>query len=114
VVADQLHSLLAAKGLLNTTAGGGSEFYISVPNVLYKNVELRDDGSFTYDYKYGRTPGDIQEYVKVVPFSRTTIPDDILNRLSQQVPALFDMLVSFNRDNPKTKYLTDSERIVID
>ena len=114
VVADQLHSHLSAKGLLDSRPGGGCEFYISVPNVLNKNVELRDDGSFTYVYKYGRTPGDIQEYVKVVPFSRTTIPGDILNRLSQQVPALYDMMVSFNRDNPKTKYLTDSERIVKD
>lgn len=114
VVADQLHSHLAAKGLLNIKPGGGSEFYISVPNLLNKNVELRDDGSFTYDYKYGRTPGDIQEYVKIVPFSRTTIPGDILNRLSHQVPTLYDMMVSFNRDNPKTKYLTDGERIVMD
>lgn len=114
VVADQLHSYLAAEGLLNTTAGGGNEFYISVPNVLNKNVELRDDGSFTYEYKYGRTPGDIQEYVKIVPFSRASIPGDILNRLSTQVPALFDMIVTFNRDNPKTKYLTYGERIVLD
>lgn len=114
VVADQLYNHLSATGLLNTTAGGRNEFYISVPNVINKNVELRDDGSFTYDYKYGRTPGDIQEYVKVVPFSRTTIPDDILIRLSQQVPTLYEMMVSFNRDNPKTKYLTDGERIIVD
>jgi len=114
VVADQLHTHLAAKGLLNSKPGGGNEFYVSVPNVTNRNVRLRDDGSFTYEYKYGRTPGDIQEYVKVVPFSRTTIPDDILNRLSQQVPTLFDMMVFFNRDNAKTKYLTDGQRIVMD
>ncbi len=114
VVADQLYSHLSGKELLNSNTGGANEFYISVPNVLNKNVELREDGSFTYDYKYGRTPGNIQEYVKVVPFSRTTIPDDILNRLSQQVPALYDLMVSFNRDNPKTRYLTEGERIVLD
>ena len=65
-------------------------------------------------YKYGRTAGDIQEYVKVVPFSRSTIPGDILSRLSHQVPAIYDMMVSFNRDNPKTEYLTAEKRIVMD
>ncbi len=114
VVADQLYSHLSTKGLLNSTGAGGNEFYISVPNVLNKDVELRNDGSFTYDYKYGRTPGDIQEYVKIVPFSRTTIPGDILNRLSQQIPTLYEMMVSFNCDNAKTEYLTDRERIVLD
>lgn len=114
VVADQLYSYLSGKELLNSNAGGGNEFYISVPNVLNKNVELRDDGSFTYEYKYGRTPGDIREYVKVVPFSRTTIAGDILNRLSHQVPNLYEMMVSFNHDNGKTEYLTDGERIVLD
>lgn len=112
VVADQLYSHLSAKGLLSQNRDAGSEFYISVPNDLNNKVKLREDGSFTYEYKYGRQAADIQEYVKVVPFSRTTIPDDILRRLSSQVPAVYDMIVTFNRENPKTEYLTSSERVV--
>ncbi len=114
VVADQLCSHLSEKGLLNSSPDRVSEFYISVPNAPNKNVELRDDGTFTYEYKYGRSAGEIQEYVRVVPFSRSTIPGDILTRLSHQVPAIYDMMVSFNRDNPKTEYLTSEKRIVMD
>ncbi|MEZ4998886.1 MAG: hypothetical protein R2758_16000, partial [Bacteroidales bacterium] len=65
-----------------------------------------------YDYKYGRTAGENQEYVKVVPFSRISIPADILSRLSQQVPEVFKMMASFNNDNYKTVYLKPEERIV--
>ena len=114
VVAGQLHSHLSARGLLSSSANTGSEFYISVPNILNRQVRLREDGSFTYEYKYGRRAGDIQEYVKVVPFSRSTIPVDILKRLSYQVPALYDMIVAFNHENPKMEYLTGGERIVRD
>jgi hypothetical protein len=114
VVAGQLHSHLSARGLLSSSTNTGSEFYISVPNILNRQVRLREDGSFTYEYKYGRRAGGIQEYVKVVPFSRSTIPVDILKRLSYQVPALYDMIVTFNHENPKMEYLTGGERIVRD
>ena len=114
VVADQLYSHLSEEGLLGSKADRAGEFYVSVPNLLNRNVILRDDGSFTYEYKYGRTAGDIQEYVRIVPFSRASIPGDILDRLSQQVPDVYDMMVSFNRDNTKTEYLTAEKRIVRD
>ncbi len=112
VVANQLYELLEDTNLLNTGISEGSEFFISVPNLRNKNVRLRDDGSFTYDYKYGRAAGDIQEYVRAVPFSRISIPADILSRLSQQVPEVFKMMASFNNDNYKTVYLKPEERIV--
>jgi glutamate racemase len=110
-VADQLYELLASEQLLNEGTGEGCEFYISVPDRLNRQVKLRDDGSFTYDYKYGRKAGEIQEYVKVVPFSRTSIPGDILNRLSKQIPEVWDMIIGFNTANPKTGYLSPMERI---
>lgn len=121
VVASQLYDHLQARELLNPGSDGqaadeggssGSEFYVSVPNLLNKNVRLREDGSFAYDYKYGRIAGDIQEYVKVVPFSRNSIPADILARLSRQIPDIYTMLASFNNDNPKTSWLKEEERIV--
>lgn len=112
VVAEQLYAHLTAKGLLSSTAGPASEFYVSVPNLLNRGVSLRDDGSFTYEYKYGRKAGEIKEYIRVVPFSRTTIPGDILSRLSQHIPEVYDMMAGFNHGNPKTQFLTEDERIV--
>ncbi|MEZ5021648.1 MAG: hypothetical protein R2756_16310, partial [Bacteroidales bacterium] len=112
VVANQLYELLEDTNLLNTGVSEGSEFYVSVPNLRNRNVRLLNGGSFTYDYKYGRTVGENQEYVKVVPFSRISIPADILSRLSQQVPEVFKMMASFNNDNYKTVYLKPEERIV--
>ena len=81
-------------------------------NLTNKKVDLREDGSFTYEYKYGRTPGNIQEYVKCVPFSRSAISQDILTRLSHQVPEVFSLIADFNHDNPKTAFLSKEEKIV--
>ncbi|MCK7529696.1 MAG: hypothetical protein MZV63_00840 [Marinilabiliales bacterium] len=67
MVAGQLYSHLSAKAFSMDSSAAGSEFYISVPNALNRKARLREDGSFTYEYKYGRQAGDIQEYVKVVP-----------------------------------------------
>jgi hypothetical protein len=75
-------------------------------------VELQNDGSFTYDYKYGRKADDLQEYVRGVPFSRTSIPAEILIRLSQQIPEVYHLMVSFNSENVITEYLELNERIV--
>ncbi|TFH48987.1 MAG: Asp/Glu/hydantoin racemase [Bacteroidia bacterium] len=111
IVADQLHHMLDGNNLLNKTGKAKSEFYISVPNLVNRQIVLREDGSFTYEYKYGRKPGDIQEYVKYVPFSRSSISADILNRLSVQIPPVFDLIVRFNQDNDKTKYLDENQKI---
>ncbi|MCU0459245.1 MAG: hypothetical protein MUE37_09200, partial [Bacteroidales bacterium] len=110
-VADQLYEHLASCQLLNGGTGGGSEFYISVPSLTNKQAELRDDGSFTYDYKYGRRAGEIREYVKVVPFSRRSIPGDVLKRLSVQIPEVWDLITEFSATSPKTGYLAPGERI---
>ncbi len=93
-IAVQLHEALEKNDLLAHNNYKDSEFYIAVPNVLNDNVELRDDGTFTYEYKYGREAGNIQEYVKRIPFSRHTINDDILERLSRQVPTVYEILIN--------------------
>ncbi len=110
-VADQLYEHLASRQLLNGGTGEGSEFYITVPNLSNKQAKLRDDGSFTYEYKYGRKAGEIQEYVKVVPFSRKSIREDVLKRLSVQIPGVWSMITEFGNSSPKTGYLSPSERI---
>lgn len=73
-----------------------SEFYISVPNATNPNIQVDALGNFTYDYKYGRTADAIQEYIKVVPFSKKTISKDILLRLENQLPFTYKLITSFN------------------
>ncbi len=111
-IADQLHKRLEERELLTDENNYmDSEFFIAVPNILNENLELREDGSFTYEYKYGRTAGEIQEYVKRVPFSRRAIPDDILERLAEQISSTYEIMVRFNEENPKTEHLTEEEKI---
>lgn len=110
-VARELYNTLSEMDLTTGNNYGDSEFYISVPNILNNQVELINDLNFTYEYKYGRKPGEIQEYVRRVPFSRSYIADDILVRLQYQVPAVYEMIVYFNRSNKKTGYMTDQDRI---
>ena len=111
VVAGQLYQHLLEKELLNSSGNITGEFYVTVPNINNKNVILNEDGSFTYEYKYGRRAGELQEYVKCVPFSRSVLPDDMLLRLADQVPGVHDLIVKFNRENSKMLYLADEERI---
>ncbi len=72
-----------------------SEFFISVPNTDNPNVEVNEKGVFPYDYKYGRNEGEVQEYVKVVPFSKSNISADILSRLKFQLPFTYSLLEKF-------------------
>ena len=110
-IAAQLYLYLSERNILNPKLPGKSEFYISVPNILNKQVRLREDGSFTNEYKYGREVNDIQEYIKCVPFSRNSIPSDILERLSLQVPSVFELIVKFNNENLKTEFLNEEGKI---
>jgi hypothetical protein len=89
-----------------------SEFYISIPNADNKNNVIDETGNFTYEYKYGRTEGSVQEYVKRVPFTRTTLPDELTDRLSKQIPSTFELIREFNSANPKMKNFEDEEKIL--
>lgn len=111
-VAVELHAYLSENNLLNT--GGDmadSEFYISVPNPNNADVLLDDEGQFTYDYKYGRRAGEVQEYVRVVPFSTGNIPQETILRLKSTIPETFDLIRGFNANNAKTSEFSDAERI---
>ena len=79
-----------------------SEFYISVPNKDNPNIITNEKGDFPYEYKYGRTEGEIQEYVKVVPFSRSSISEDIFSRLEFQLPITYKLIEKFITDSTKT------------
>ena len=68
-------------------------------------------GRFTYEYKYGRTEGEIQEYVKVVPFSRRNLSDDVVTRIQDQMPYIYMLIQHFNENNQKTSSLKAADRI---
>jgi len=110
--AKELYDHLNKESLFNPNGDiNASEFYISVANKDNSNTTLDDDGRFPYDYKYGRNAGEIQEYVKMVPFSRNNISNDILNRFEVQIPKVYNLMEKFNSDNTKTKILKESEKI---
>jgi glutamate racemase len=88
-----------------------SEFYISIPNRDNPDVQTDQAGRFPYDYKYGRTAGEIQEYVKVVPFSRKNLSGEVLGRIQDQMPYIYMLIQNFNDNNNKTSSLEAIDRI---
>jgi len=113
-VAKELYESLAARNLFSDKAHNmweQSEFYISVPNVTNKHVVLDETGRFTYDYKYGRHVGEIQEYIKNVPFDRDNISEETLSRFKKLIPNTFKLMENFSLKNKKTRYLDPKKRI---
>lgn len=110
--AKELHEYLKAEKLFNPNGNiKNSEFYISVTNKDNSNNSIDKDGRFPYDYKYGRNANEIQEYVKVVPFSRKNISYDILTRFQKQIPYVYQLMQNFNNTNSKTKELSKEDKI---
>lgn len=110
--AKELHEYLKEETLFNPNGDiKNSEFYISVANKENANNVIDDEGRFPYDYKYGRNAGEIQEYVKIVPFSRDNISYDILTRFQKQIPYVYQLMQNFNQKNEKTKTLKEESKI---
>jgi glutamate racemase len=116
LTAKQLYEALAGSGLLIDGRDESSpcvdEFYISVPNASLPGVKLAESGGFTYEYKYGRVPGNFElEYVKRVPMSRMNLSDDVREKIRQKMPVVWNRLVVFSRKSPRNRDLPDSARI---
>ena len=110
--AKELHEYLKQEKLFNPNWNSkDSEFYISVANKDNKKNIIDKDGRFTYEFKYGRKANEIQEYVKVVPFSRKNISYDILTRFQKQIPYVYQLMQNFNQTNKKTKALLKEDKI---
>lgn len=112
-VARELFEVLKERELFNDHGDmlANSEFYISVPNISNENVQLDSTGRFTYDYKYGRTAGQIQEYVKPVPFDNKNIAKETQDRLKQMIPETFTLIRNFNHNNDKVASLPSDLKI---
>lgn len=110
--ARELYDALSERNLFNPAGNiSNSEFFISVPNLDNEHVVVDDGKRFTYDYKYGRNAGEIQEYVKVVPFDSANIPADIVERFRTSIPETFKLIVDFNTNNSKVEHLAVEQRI---
>lgn len=110
--AKELFEFLKEEALFNESGNiTESEFYISIPNTDNPNVVVNEKGDFPYEYKYGRNEGEIQEYVKIVPFSRSNISFDILKRLELQLPFTYTLIKEFNKNGTRSKNLHQNEKI---
>lgn len=101
--AKELYEYLLAYELFNSTDLIRSEFYISVPNRDNPDVQVDTTGNFTYQYKYGRKAGIIQEYVKRVPLNHLAVSEDVLSRLQTSIPQTYRLIEEFNRCSAKLK-----------
>ncbi len=90
--AKELYAYLKENKLFNDGQLSNSRFFISVPNLYNKNVRLTDSLNFTYAYKYGRKAGEIQQYVKRVPFSHRNLSPELLQRLEKKIPLTYKLI----------------------
>lgn len=111
--ARELYEYLNKSDLFGNSELSKSEFYISVPNVLNKNVNLDSLGNFTYEYKYGRTAGYIQEYVKQVPFNKTNLHPDVIKMLKEKTPLVYKLITDFNQTNSKTEFIRNNNLVIL-
>ncbi|MFC2083925.1 glutamate racemase [Bacteroidota bacterium] len=109
--AKELYEYLHKKNMFNNDNILNSEFYISIPNPSNTNNVFDGKENFTYDYKYGRKAGLVQEYVKRVPFSRAVLSNEVIERISKKLPDTFNLIKNFNHSNPKSNYLIEKEKI---
>ncbi|NIP25297.1 MAG: hypothetical protein GWN67_07445 [Phycisphaerae bacterium] len=117
ITATQLYESLAdAKLLIGKTDKAiltTDEFYISVPNASLAGARLASNGGFTYEYKYGRGPGNLSaEYVKRVPMSSANLSDDVRYNIKTTMPKVWKRLITFSHKSPRTKNLPASIRIM--
>lgn len=107
----ELYEYLESTQLFNESDLSNSEFYISVANKDNPNNIIGEDGNFVYEYKYGRESNEIQEYVKRVPFSKSTLGPDAITMLNDKAPYTFGLIKQFVNNNPKTSQLPVSEKL---
>ena len=111
--AKELYEYLSENNLFGDNELNKSEFYISVPNTLNKNVLIDTLGNFTYEYKYGRTAGIIQEYVKQVPFNKTNLHPDVIMMLKEKTPLIYKLITDFNQTNSKTEFIRNNNLVIL-
>jgi glutamate racemase len=114
----QLYEALSGRELLLDDEGvapeTADEFYISVTNPACPGIVLRPDGlTFTYEYKYGRSPGQLDlEYVKRVPMNSENLGASVMETIRTSMPAVWGRLTAFSAHSPRCADLPAEARVV--
>jgi Glutamate racemase len=66
--------------------------YISVPSTSLDPMHLTEDGKLTHEFKYGRETGTEDITTKQVPFSKTNIDENNLQRIEQLLPYSYSLI----------------------
>ena len=86
-------SLRGATMMAVKPSSAGDLFYISVPNPAWPGVGLSADGSLTYDYKYGRQPGQVgREDTINVPMTPEKLPGATAKLVREKLPLTWKSL----------------------
>ncbi|MDR1985097.1 MAG: aspartate/glutamate racemase family protein [Prevotellaceae bacterium] len=80
------------KQLASQSTKGNVSAYISIPAPDLSSDKLNEDGSLSYDFKYGRIQGTDDVTTIVVPFSAKHINNDVLQRLEKLVPYSYALI----------------------
>ncbi|MBN1124112.1 MAG: aspartate/glutamate racemase family protein [Sedimentisphaerales bacterium] len=91
-LAGELYDYLATTDRFGESDLSQSRFFLSVPNQTNPNIQIESPLEFTYEYKYGRTAGNDQEYVKRIPFGPSCLSQDIIDMLSEKMPFLYQII----------------------
>ncbi|MDR3226308.1 MAG: hypothetical protein LBT56_01370 [Prevotellaceae bacterium] len=78
--------------LVSQPTQGSVYAYVSISAPDLSADKLTEDGSLTYDFKYGRTTGLEENTTIVVPFSHKYVGDDVMLRLEKLVPHSFSAI----------------------
>jgi glutamate racemase len=86
-------SLHGAKMMAVTPSSADDLFYVSVPNPAWLGIGLAADGSLTYEYKYGRQPGQVgREDTINVPLTADMLPAPTAKLVREKLPLTWKSL----------------------
>ena len=105
--ARELYQSLAADKRLShkvtTPQKTRGEFYVTVPVEGQDQGRLNESGGFTYDFKYGRNPGEVASDFRAVPFDESNLGPMVMKRLQDRVPTVWGLLSEFQEKSSKAK-----------
>lgn len=107
-VGKELYRRLSRKGRLAEAAPlprgePRAEFYITVPCRDRPGVRLDGAGWFTYDYKYGRSPGGERSDARSVVWRQECLDAAVVDRLAKRVPTVWGLIGDFRAKSAKVR-----------
>ena len=87
----ECYRLLREDGLLAEDGTAAVDAFISVPAGEIDPAYLTPDGKLTYEFKYGRNPGD-DPCTRPVPFSRSNLDPENLARIRVMLPRSYSLI----------------------